>query len=216
MTYRFLFIPSTIGAIAWMSENRAGTSRIRHGLVLAGVGDPGRPTYKRSRRGDAGIDRAVEHVLRHSGDDFEVIDFWPYGYDERQYCSPGFDLPVGCFMRTPGGGTLRISHVRGRSRVRPSGGLLRLKVRRPAVVPSRSLISRHQNPVAAPPLAVAGRVFGGRRSGRGDRRLALFWVSNLSDSRHSLLDIAGRSGLRFDVVRAAADTLLEADLIADV
>ena len=71
--------------------------------MLTWLGDPGAVTYKRSRRGDAAIDRAVAHVLEHSGDPYELVDFSPYGYDERQYCSPGFDLPVGCFMRTPHG-----------------------------------------------------------------------------------------------------------------
>ena len=103
LSYRFVFVPGTIGAIAWLHANQATVSRIKHGLVLACVGDPGRVTYKRSRRGDAEIDRAVAHVLRESGDDYELLDFSPIGYDERQYGSPGFDLPVGCFMRTPPG-----------------------------------------------------------------------------------------------------------------
>ena len=71
--------------------------------MVACVGDAGRMTYKKTRRGNADIDKAVEHVLKHSGDDYEIVDFSPYGYDERQFCSPGFDLPVGCLMRTPHG-----------------------------------------------------------------------------------------------------------------
>src|SRR5205085_3108615 len=59
-------------------------------------------SYKRSRRGDALVDRAAAHVLRTSGP-HQLLDFVPYGYDERQYCSPGFNLPVGCLMRTPNG-----------------------------------------------------------------------------------------------------------------
>jgi aminopeptidase-like protein len=69
--------------------------------VLACVGDPGRLTYKRSRRGNAEIDRAVAHVLASSGRPHALEDFSPYGYDERQFCSPGFNLPVGCLSRTP-------------------------------------------------------------------------------------------------------------------
>src|SRR5262249_13328981 len=102
-TYRFLFVPGTIGAITWLALHEARAQRIAHGLVVACVGDSGRFTYKRSRRGQAEIDRAVAHVLAHSGEDHELRDFTPYGYDERQYCSPGFDLPVGCFSRTPCG-----------------------------------------------------------------------------------------------------------------
>ncbi len=102
-SYRFLWIPGTIGSITWLARNEPILPRIKHGLVLSCVGDAGAFTYKRSRRGDAEVDRAVEQVLRHSGHQFEVLDFTPYGYDERQYCSPGINLPVGCFMRTPNG-----------------------------------------------------------------------------------------------------------------
>src|SRR5262249_2566990 len=102
-SYRFVFIPGTIGSITWLCLNEAYTSRIKHGLVVACVGDPGRFTYKKSRIGDAEIDRVATHVLKHSGQEHEILDFTPYGYDERQFCSPGFNLPVGCFMRTPHG-----------------------------------------------------------------------------------------------------------------
>ena len=102
-TYRFLFVPGTIGPIAWLSRNQDKVSRIKHGLVLACVGDRGCVNYKRSRRLTADIDRAVEHVLQTRGAPFKVRDFSPYGYDERQFCSPGFNLPVGSFRRTPHG-----------------------------------------------------------------------------------------------------------------
>src|SRR5262249_7687621 len=102
-SYRFLFIPGTIGAITWLARNEAVARNIRHGLVLTCLGDAGAPTYKRSRHGDAEIDRAVCEVLRHHTATHAVRDFVPWGYDERQYNSPGFDLPVGCLMRTPHG-----------------------------------------------------------------------------------------------------------------
>ncbi len=99
-SYRFVFIPGTIGAITWLSENRHHADRIRHGLVLTGIGNAGGFHYKKSRRGDAEVDRAVTHVLRHQDEPHEILGFSPYGYDERQYCSPGFNLPVGCLMRS--------------------------------------------------------------------------------------------------------------------
>src|SRR6185436_16331069 len=102
-SYRFLFIPGTIGSITWLARNEAVVPQIRHGLVLTCVGDAGNVTYKRSRRGDAEIDRAFAHILQHSGAPHRIIDFFPYGYDERQYCSPGFNLPVGVMMRSPHG-----------------------------------------------------------------------------------------------------------------
>ena len=99
-TYRFVFAPGTIGAITWLARNPDVTARVDHGLVLTCAGDPAPFTYKRSRRGDAQIDRAAAHVLDHLGPGNTVVDFHPYGYDERQYCSPGFDLGVGCLMRS--------------------------------------------------------------------------------------------------------------------
>ena len=102
-SYRFLFIPGTIGSITWLSLNEERGRAIKHGLVLTCVGDRGGLAYKTSRRGDAEIDRAASHVLKHSGQQHEIQEFSPYGYDERQYCSPGFNLAVGCLMRTPHG-----------------------------------------------------------------------------------------------------------------
>ncbi len=102
-SYRFVFIPGTIGSITWLAQNEVKTRKIRHGLVAACVGDPGHLHYKKSRNGSAEIDNAVIHVLEHSGDPYEVLEFSPYGYDERQYCSPGFNLNVGSLTRTPHG-----------------------------------------------------------------------------------------------------------------
>src|SRR5262249_10856363 len=86
-----------------LSRNREGASRIKHGLVLACLGDLGPPNYKKSRRGDAEIDRAVVRALRERGGEFGIREFTPLGYDERQYGSPGFDLPIGSLPRTPNG-----------------------------------------------------------------------------------------------------------------
>ena len=102
-TYRFLFAPGTIGPLAWLHENRDWLDRIEHGLTLSCIGDDGDLTYKRSRRGDAEVDRAMEIVLRDSGAPHRVLPWEPWGGDERQFCSPGFDLPVGTLMRTPHG-----------------------------------------------------------------------------------------------------------------
>ncbi len=102
-TYRFLFVPGTIGAITWLALNQDRLANIQHGMVLAGLADPGGLTYKKSRQGKAAIDRAAACILGTMGRNEGVLDFDPYGYDERQYCSPGFDLPVGRLSRTPFG-----------------------------------------------------------------------------------------------------------------
>jgi aminopeptidase-like protein len=99
-SYRFIFVPGSIGAITWLARNERQLAKIRCGLVLTCVGDSAPLTYKRSRHGNAEIDRAFAQVLRHSGARHEIVDFSPYGYDERQYNSPGINLPIGCLMRS--------------------------------------------------------------------------------------------------------------------
>src|SRR5262249_15123648 len=96
---RFLFAPATIGAITWLARNREAARRVRHGLTLTclGGGDP--LTYKRTVGGAAEIDRAAAHVLASSGVAHRFMDFIPYGYDERQYNSPAFRMPVGSLVR---------------------------------------------------------------------------------------------------------------------
>jgi aminopeptidase-like protein len=217
LSYRFLFVPGTIGAIAWLHANKEHVSRIKHGLVVTCVGDAGSMTYKRSRRGNAEIDRAAAHVLRNSGDPYELLDFSPDGYDERQYCSPAFDLPVGCFMRTPHGRFPQY-HTSADDLEFVQAACLADSLRK--IAETLSVIDRNAtylnlNPACEPQLGRRGlfRAAGGRKEERVDE-LALLWVLNLSDSKHSLLDIAERSGLRFAAIRAAADALLEHDLLS--
>ena len=101
LTYRIVFAPETIGAIAYLSRfGERLQQRLLAGYVLTCCGDPGAFTYKRSRRGDSLADRVAEHVLACGGDPHLVLDFEPVGSDERQFCSPGYDLPVGSLMRT--------------------------------------------------------------------------------------------------------------------
>lgn len=208
-SYRFLFVPGTIGSITWLSRNRAHTPRIRHGLVVACVGDGGPFHYKRSRSG-AEIDRAVEHVLRHSGADYAVRDFSPYGYDERQYCSPGFDLPVGSLTRTPHG-CFPEYHTSaddlGFIAPRWLGESLRCYLDVIEVIEgNRRYVNT--NPRGEPQLGRRGlyRAVGGTPR-PAQTELALLWVLNLSDGTHSLLDIADRAELDFASIRQAAELL---------
>ena len=86
-SYRFLFAPGTIGAIAWLSRNRATVTRVRHGLVLACLGDSGPFTYKRSRRGTGEIDLLVEQVLTDTQPGSRIREFSPYGYRSEEHTS---------------------------------------------------------------------------------------------------------------------------------
>ena len=97
---RFLFIPETIGAIAWLSLNEEKLLQIKHGLVVTCVGTSAKFTYKKSRKGTNTIDKTVIDVLKNSNIDSQVVDFFPYGSDERQFCSPGINLPMGSLYRS--------------------------------------------------------------------------------------------------------------------
>jgi aminopeptidase-like protein len=216
-SYRFLFIPGTIGSITWLARNEDRVDRIRHGLVLSGVGDPGGFTWKRSRRGDAEIDQAVAHVLGRSGRAHQVVDFSPYGYDERQYCSPGFDLPVGRLSRTPFA-TYPEYHTSADDLdlVGPAQLQESLEVCW-EVVGVLEGNRRYENlsPKGEPQLGRRG-LYGqiGGRSDAEERQMAMLWVLNLSDGDMSLLDVAERAGLPFAMVADVAGVLEEAGLLS--
>jgi aminopeptidase-like protein len=215
-SYRFLWIPGTIGAITWLALNEPTRPQIKHGLVLSCVGDPGPFTYKRTRQGNARIDRVIEHVLRHSGHDFEFSDFTPYGYDERQYDSPGINLPVGCFMRTPNGKYPQyhtsaddLTLVTGPALAESLVCLLRI-----IEVLERNGRYTSLNPKCEPQLGRRGlyRQMGG--TGNNSLEEAVLWMLNFSDGEHSILDIAERSGLDFDRLSEAANLLHTHGLLA--
>lgn len=218
-SYRFLWVPGTIGAITWLAQNEAHVARVKHGLVLSCLGDAGNFNYKLSRRGNAVIDRAVKLALRDAGVGFAVRDFVPYGYDERQYCSPGFNLPMGALTRTPNGEypeyhtsddnlDLITPHSLGES----LAALLR-------VVEILESNRWFQNlfPKGEPQLGRRG-LYGSMGGQKHIPQLqsAMLWVLNYSDGQHDLLWIAERSGLSFATIHAAATRLLEHGLLAPV
>ncbi len=217
-SYRFIFAPGTIGAIAWLAANEANVDRIRHGLVVSCLGDGGGPTYKKSRRGDAVIDRVMSHVLRHASKQPQILDFSPYGYDERQYCSPGFNLPVGLFQRSQFGkfpeyhtsaDNLDFIHAE------------HLADSYEMIVAAIDIMERDWRPLNAAPKcepqlgrrglydAVGGKSHGPTRS------MAFLWTLNLADGNHTLFDIAERANLPFAVIAEAASLLKDRDLLIE-
>lgn len=215
--YRLLFIPGMIGSLTWLAANEAVVPRVRHGLVLSCLGDSGCSTYKHSRRGDAPIDRYVPHILRHSGESFKIEPFTPYGYDERQYCSPGFDMPVGCLTRSSHGAYREYhSSADNLDLVNPeclADSLAKLK--QVVEIIEGDAAYRNLNPKGEPQLGRRGlyRSISGQRETGRSREMAMLWVLNLSDGRYSLFDIAERSKLPFAAIKAAADALLAAGLL---
>jgi aminopeptidase-like protein len=215
-TYRFLFIPGTIGSITWLAKNADVAARIRHGLVLSCVGGPGPVSYKRSRRGDARVDRAAEHVLKRSGSTYAIRDFVPYGNDERQYCSPGFNLAVGSLTRTPDGqypeyhtSADDLSLVRPETLAESFATCLRI-----CEVLEHDSAYVNLSPCGEPQLGRRGlySATGGHTS-LPNYEMALLWVLNLSDGAHTLLDIAERAGIDFAVVHTAAADLADHQLL---
>jgi len=211
-TYRFLWSPGTIGALCWLARHRDTVERIRHGLVLSCLGDPGPFTYKRSRRGDTGIDQAVAHVLGHRQGS-RVLDWFPYGGDERQFCSPGFDLPFGAFSRTPADQFPEYhSSADNLDFVRPEhlGDSFATLIDVVDVLESNATYT-NLSPYGEPQLGRRGLYRG--LGGGSSEEMALLWVLSLSDGTNSLLDIAVRSGLSFAEIRDAGERLEAHDLL---
>ncbi len=217
--YRFLFLPATIGAITWLARNEKVTDRIKHGLVLTCLGDSGPFHYKQSRKG-AVIDRAVAHVLKHEGHAHEIMPFNPYGYDERQFCSPGFDLPVGCLMRGVHG-TFPEYHTSADNLdfVRPEA--LEQSYRSLAklldVLDGERTYCRLDGR-GEPQLGRRGlyRAIAGQREAGGATQMDLLWFLNLADGHHSLLDMAIRADVPFARLESAARLALDAALVRDM
>jgi aminopeptidase-like protein len=218
-TYRLLLIPGTIGSLTWLARNESGIGTIRYGLVLSCLGDGGGMTYKQSRQSNAAIDRIVAHVLRHGTGEHCIKPFIPYGYDERQYCSPGFNLPVGCLMRTPNGEYAEYhTSADNLSLLRPESLHHSLDVLQKIVALIEGDVTyRSRNPKGEPQLGRRGlyATMGGQ-SAAPYNQMALLWVMNLADGHHSLLDIAERAGMEFTAIKAAADALSGVGLLERV
>jgi aminopeptidase-like protein len=217
-TYRFVLAPGTIGALAWLAANEDRVGRIDHGLIVSCVGDGGGPTYKQSRRGDAVIDRVMAHLLAHAGSNARVVPFSPYGYDERQYCSPGFDLPVG-LLQNSAFGTFPEYHTSADDLtfIRPTYLERSFRLIMDAIhIVETDWTPQNLNPKGEPQLGRRGlyAALGGSSAG-ADAAMPMLWVLNLADGTRSLLAIAERSGLPFARIADAAAMLREHGLLRE-
>jgi aminopeptidase-like protein len=214
-SYRFVWAPGTIGSITWLSRNETTAARVGHGLVVTGFGDPGPFTYKRSRMGNAHIDRAVEYVLGKRTDATQILDFSPYGYDERQFCSPGFNLPVGRLSRTPYGcypeyhtSADNLEFIKPERLAEAYALLL-------AIIDVLENDRCYVNtcPKGEPRLGKRGLFRSTGGVGVSRREEAMLWLLNLSDGSHSLLDVAERSNIDFATLKAVRDDLVACGLL---
>jgi aminopeptidase-like protein len=218
LTYRLLFIPGTIGSITWLALNEERLGAITAGLVVACVGDSASLTYKRSQRGNALIDRAAAHVLGNRDEGSRVIDFVPWGWDERQFNSPGFDLPVGCFSRSREGeyeeyhtSADNLDVVDPERLVQALGAVLDIV---DVLEGDRRFVNR--SPRGEPQLGKRGLYAGMGGGEPAVEHIAMLWLLNQSDGSSSVLDIADRSGISFPVLSACAERLARAGLLAEV
>jgi len=214
-TYRFVWAPGTIGSITWLSRNEERLQRVRAGLVGVLLGDAGPFHYKRTRSGSEEIDRVVEFVLRERQPGAKFLDFSPYGYDERQFGSPGIAMPVGRLTRTPNGAYEEYhSSADNLDFVRPEYLVESLQVlERIIEVLEGNAYYQNTQPKCEPQLGRRGLYGSTGGSQPKQREHAMLWVLSMSDGTHSLLDICTKSGIDFDVVRGATDDLLGAGLL---
>lgn len=217
-SYRLLFIPGTIGSITWLALNEAKTVNIKHGIVASLLGDAGNFTYKKSRRGDTEIDQVVAQVLQESGHPHAIIDFFPYGYDERQFCSPGFDLAVGNLTRSQFGKYPEY-HTSGDNLdlIQPQYLEASFSIYQGvAEMLEQNRRYLNQNPKCEPQLGKRGlyEAIGGQ-SDQKELQMAMLWVLNLSDGQHSLLDISRRAGIPFSQIQRISQILSKKGLLVE-
>jgi aminopeptidase-like protein len=145
-------------------------------------------------------------------------DFWPYGYDERQFCSPGFNLPVGMFQRSLYG-TFPEYHTSADNLdfIKPECLEQSFNMVMQAIeIAERNWVPLNTSPKGEPQLGRRG-LYGktGGDSRAAQEAMAMLWVLNLADGSASLLDMAERSKLPFATLASAADRLRDAGLLIE-
>ena len=240
---RFIFVPETIGAITWIHQNETNISKIKHGLVATCLGDSGKFTYKKSRKGNAEIDKTVINILENSKMEFKTVDFFTWGSDERQLCSPGFDLPIGSLMRSMYGTedfpeyhtsndnlefinkeALRESFEKYMEIIESINKNYSEKYMKQSKGKNKNKIKSEMYlnlfPKCEPQLGKreAYRNIGGQNNSIEIRKneFAIFWVLNLSDGQNSISDIIQRSGFEESVIRRAIKILIEKGLLKKI
>ena len=215
-TYRFVLAPGTIGTLCWLKTNEGRLARVRAGLVLALLGDPGRLTYKQTRDGGAYTDQVAAFAVSQIDPESRVIPFSPYGYDERQLNAPGFKLPVGRLTRSVNGGYPQyhssaddLDLIRADC-LQQSLDACKLFVE----VLEGDRVYRNTSPMGEPRLGKRGLYGSVGGVTPQQREQAMLWILNQADGSKSLLETARRSGLDFRVLQDSAAALAAAGLLA--
>jgi len=212
-TYRFIFVPETIGSIYSLSiKGEHWKKHLKAGFVITCIGDDGKFTYKRSRIGNSLPDRAVETILNQTETEFNIVDFFPSGSDERQYCSPGFNLPVGSLMRTMYG-TYPEYHTSADNKDYISFETMEKSVQKYLNV--IELIEKNEKyinkmPYCEPQLGKRGLYPTlGSQKGTQDFVKAMMWILNLSDGTNDLITISEKSKISVKDLMPVVDKLIQ-------
>lgn len=218
-TYRLLYIPGTFGSITWLATHRDVVPRVRHGLVMTGLGDASPLHFKQSRRGTTDIDRAAAMVFRERDAGDRCIPFSPYGYDERQFCSPGFDLAVGRLSRslhgefpeyhTSNDNLSFITEAQLRDATDAAERILDV------LETNRTMLNL--SPEGEPQLGKRGlfTTLGGGIDSKS-LEIVLLWLLSDCDGTKDLIAVADHCGFPYEQVVYAAEALEKAGLLAQV
>lgn len=220
-SYRFLFIPETIGAISWLSINENNIQNLKYGLVATCVGDSGHSTYKKTKQGNSYLDKIVEKVLIDCKDNYEIIDFFPWGSDERQFSSLGFNIPVGSLMRTPYDHKdfpqyhTSADNLEFMNKIALNDSLIKyLKI---IYIFENDQTYLNSNSKCEPQLGKRGlyQLIGGMKNQELCKK-ALLWILNLSDGKKSLLDISIISNIDFETILNSSKLLVDSKLLKKI
>ena len=218
-SYRFLFIPETIGAISWLAKNENNVHKMKYGVVATCVGDSGQLTYKKTKQGNTLIDKIVEKILVDSRDSYEIVDFFPTGSDERQFSSPGFNIPVGSLVRTLYGKFPEYHTSADNMDFINSKSLQDSFTKYNSIIHvlENNVIYKNQNPKCEPNLGKR-KLYDliGANKELPSNSNSIFWLLNQSDGNTSLLEIATKSNISFIDIKNMADILVSHDLLTIV
>jgi aminopeptidase-like protein len=216
-TYRFVFVPETIGSIYYLSQNGEYFKKhLKAGFIITCVGDSGIFTYKKSRTGNALPDRVVELLLQQTEQNYTIVDFFPSGSDERQYCSPGFNLPVGSLVRTMYGKYPEY-HTSGDNKEFISFEAMEKTVNKYLeIIEIIEKNDRYVNtmPFCEPQLGKRGLypTLGSQKEMQ-NVVMAMMWILNLADGKSDLIDMSNRSKIPLKELIPVVDMLIKNGLL---
>jgi aminopeptidase-like protein len=217
-TYRVVFGPGTIGSLAWLTLNRATLDRVRHGLVVVLAGNRAPLTYKQTRTGTADVDRVAGAYVANEEPGGTVLPFSAWGYDERQFGSPGFALPVGRLTRSTEEGYPEYHSSADEPGIVDGAALAGSLRACQTILRGLELNRAYRNtsPHGEPQLGRRGiyRSIGGPAS--AGLQKALLWMLSLSDGREDFAAIYARSGLPLADLARATELLLAVGLLVPV